>query len=221
MQTLHPLDKEQWYRSARELRAALAELRQARFEQLLANMDYTKDASYSNWSFTKNIKTQPKRINPLQNAAGNWCRSSLEQAQIFADHLAQKLTAFNTASQEEVGEILRRPFQTRGLLATVKLALPANHYSLIRSFPAESEFEVQCRESISSSRPLNAGVPQGSLLGPMFYSIFSADTPTPDATEMDINREKMLLATFADDVCILYSADSEYGASDGIQEYLN
>lgn len=65
LQTLHPLDKAQWHRSARELREALVELRQARFERLLSNMDYTKDASYSIWSFTKNIKTQPKRITPL------------------------------------------------------------------------------------------------------------------------------------------------------------
>lgn len=107
-----------------------------------------------------------------------------------------------------------------GLLAQVKQALPANHFSVIRSFLAEREFVVQCRDATSSSRFFHAGVPQGSVLGPLLYAIYTADTPTTDAGALEINREKMLLATFADDVCVLYSSPSEYEAADGIQQYL-
>jgi hypothetical protein len=44
--------------------------------------------------------------------------------------------------------------------------------------------------------PIHAGVPQGSILGPILYTIFTADLP---------EAEQTLTATYADDTAILAS----------------
>jgi hypothetical protein len=55
-------------------------------------------------------------------------------------------------------------------------------------------FRIKYRQSYSSLRPVLAGVPLGSVLGPLFYLIYTADLPTlVDSTT----------ATFADDTAVL------------------
>jgi hypothetical protein len=55
---------------------------------------------------------------------------------------------------------------------------------------------VKLDDDLSDYKPIKSGVPQGSMLGPFLYLIFTADLPqTNDA----------LIAIFADDTAMLTS----------------
>jgi len=78
---------------------------------------------------------------------------------------------------------------------------------------------VRVRNSYSTPCVMRAGVPQGRVLGPLLYSVFTADLPCPNAYHM-VDSRKALLATYADDIALLYSSNCCNEAARGLQEYL-
>lgn len=70
------------------------------------------------------------------------------------------------------------------------------HYltKLIQSFISERTFSVKINSSFSAIRKIEAGVPQGSILGPLLFNLFVADLPEPHNAS---------LALYADDTAIL------------------
>jgi hypothetical protein len=99
-----------------------------------------------------------------------------------------------------------------GLLYKLKKALPTDYYLLIHSYLSHRYFQVKITSETSSYHPIRAGVPQGSVLGPILYLIFTADIPTTDDTE---------IATYADDTALLAVADDPQVASHRLQAHLH
>jgi hypothetical protein len=65
---------------------------------------------------------------------------------------------------------------------------------------------------ISDNFPIHSGVPQGNVLGPLLYLIFTADIPT---------RNNTIIATFADGTAIMASNENPQTASLSLQTHLN
>jgi hypothetical protein len=64
---------------------------------------------------------------------------------------------------------------------------------------------------ISPRFPLLSAVPHGSILGPLLYTIYTADLPTSNRT---------ILSTFADDTAIFTTHPDPTTASLNLQDHL-
>ncbi|KAL1124532.1 hypothetical protein AAG570_001158 [Ranatra chinensis] len=78
-----------------------------------------------------------------------------------------------------------------GLLFKLKRILPSTYYLILQSYLTD-RYSVVCHgEKLSGYIQIKASVPQGSVLGPLLYLVYTADIPTQTSTSM---------ATFADDI---------------------
>ena len=66
--------------------------------------------------------------------------------------------------------------------------------NIIKSFLSERTFSVKLNSAFSTPRTVKAGVPQGSILGPLLFNIFMSDIPIPEPTT---------IALYADDTAII------------------
>jgi len=99
-----------------------------------------------------------------------------------------------------------------GLIHKLSLMLPGNLCLLIQSYLADRTFRVVHEEAQSQFYTLQAGVPQGSVLGPILYNLYTADIPTTVDTT---------IATFADDTAVMASNESQAEASEHLQVALD
>lgn len=75
----------------------------------------------------------------------------------------------------------------------IKLNLPQYLTAIIYSFLNNRTFAVRINNTISENKEIQAGVPQGSILGPSLFNIYLYDIPNPTDTT---------LTMFADDTAI-------------------
>lgn len=98
-----------------------------------------------------------------------------------------------------------------GLLYKIKQYLPHCYFNLLRSYLSNRHFLVKYNDVITKIYPIKAGVPQGSVLGPTLYLLFTSDLPSANNS---------ITATFADDTAILTSHSNATVASERLQESL-
>lgn len=100
----------------------------------------------------------------------------------------------------------------KGLLYKLKKHLPSQIYLLLKSYLQDRYFQVKTNNALSDYKTIKSGVPQGSVLGPYLYTIFTADIPTTEET---------IVATFADDTAIMSSHTDPVVATEKLQNHLN
>lgn len=91
--------------------------------------------------------------------------------------------------------------------------IPRHMVHLLTSFLSNRSAIVKVFQARSRSYTLRAGVPQGSVLSPLLYSIYSYDFPISGPT---INTE-----LYADDIAIWSTNTSSVGSQRAIQKSLN
>lgn len=98
-----------------------------------------------------------------------------------------------------------------GLLIKISRLLPQNTHKLLKSYLIERKFKVRSKDQFSSVRSASAGVPQGSILGPLLYLIYTADMPT---------NPKTYTSTFADDTAFISVNSDPKVASEQLQSHI-
>ena len=64
-----------------------------------------------------------------------------------------------------------------GLLYKLKQQLPADMYKMLFSYLSNRHFLVKVNNEVTKLHSIASGVPQGSVLGPLLYVLFTADLP--------------------------------------------
>lgn len=81
-----------------------------------------------------------------------------------------------------------------GLFHKLETILPKSYTDIIKSYLTDRYFRIKQDDAYSELKEIKAGVPQGSVLGPVLYLLYTCDLPEFD---------NYCLATFADDTAIL------------------
>ena len=82
----------------------------------------------------------------------------------------------------------------------------------LKSYITDRYFRVKQEEPYSELKEIRAGVPQGSVLGPALYLLYTCDIPT-----IEIGT----IATFADDTAILTVGETIKDATENLQISVN
>lgn len=99
-----------------------------------------------------------------------------------------------------------------GLIAKlILLQIPDNLISIISSFLSKRKFRVRVRKAYSPIKYISAGVPQGSVLAPTLYNLYTSDIPHHNATQ---------LAMYADDTVIFSRKINILSAYRAVQKHL-
>lgn len=81
-----------------------------------------------------------------------------------------------------------------GLIFKLNRFLPISYVKLLSSYLTDRVFRVKEENAYSTLKDIHAGVPQGSILGPILYLIYTSDIPV---------MEDIKVATFADDTSLM------------------
>ncbi|KAJ1149941.1 hypothetical protein NDU88_002739 [Pleurodeles waltl] len=102
----------------------------------------------------------------------------------------------------------------RGLIyKLIKLTFSSYLVNLLISYLEEHTFHMAMREEYSTVCPILSGVPQGSILGPFVFNIFTNDIPK--------DLKKTDLALYADDIAVISQSFSEKEVAKNLEASLS
>ena len=96
-------------------------------------------------------------------------------------------------------------------LQTIRKQFPEQIHQLLKSYLSSRTFVIKIKDTYSEVKDIKAGVPHGSVLGPIFYTLYTANIPT---------TTNSTLLTFTDDTPILVRHTNPETAVKLLQEHI-
>ena len=139
--------------------------------------------------------------------------STIEQIHRMTHNISQTLEKkkYCSAVFLDIQQVFDKVWH-EGLLYKLKKVLPHTYYSILKSYLTSRQFMVKYADAITTNFPIEVGIPQGSVLGPLLFSIYTADLPI--STEIT-------KATFSDDTALLASHVDQIIASSTLHRSLD
>jgi retron-type reverse transcriptase len=106
--------------------------------------------------------------------------------------------AYCSAAFLDISQAFDKVWHTR-LLYKLRQSLPLNYFFLLQSYLHNRHFFVKIASTHHTLPPIQAGVPQSSVLEPLLFLMYTVDLPASPTTT---------IATFADDTAVL-ATDSD------------
>jgi exonuclease III len=113
----------------------------------------------------------------------------------------------------DVEKAFDKTWQEGVIFKMKQLEFPAQICKIVASYLENRTFKVKVEDKMSESRTIRAGVPQGSVLGPTLYNIFTSDIPEPEDC-------KTKILAYADDILVFASSPRLKIAAKLINKYL-
>jgi hypothetical protein len=154
----------------------------------------------------------PKEWVPDHQFGFRHAHSTVQQCHRIVDVINKAIEnrQYCTAAFLDVTKAFDRVWH-KGLLVKIKRTLPPSYFKLMKAYLHQRECEVKVADAVSKRFPIHTGVPQGSVLGPLLYILYTLDLP--------VSRE-LTVGTFADDTAIMAVHANPVSASRNLQDYL-
>lgn len=146
--------------------------------------------------------------------------STIQQIHRIMHHINTEFEFGNSTSAVfiDIAQAFDRVWH-EGLLYKLSCHISDPLFHLIKSFLSNRSFVVKDRGIFSRKRPILAGVPQGSVLAPLLYNIYTYDMPSTFDTIKNA-YSKTLTATYADDTAFCISGQIPY-ITNSMQKHLD
>lgn len=112
----------------------------------------------------------------------------------------------------DIAQAFDRVWHAGLLLKLRRLKIDETYWRLLHSYLSNRNFYVDVEGVKSTTRDIKAGVPQGSILGPLMYLIYINDVPRTEGTT---------IALYADDTAIMSESLRPEAAIERLQQALN
>ncbi|KAJ1162781.1 hypothetical protein NDU88_003246 [Pleurodeles waltl] len=175
-------------------------------------MEWVRDRKW------REYQTQDVRYMTLSNRTSRCWYPTTEKFKQLLCVARRDCHGFNTNKSTgvvflDVAKPFDRVWHRRLIYKHTKLKFSSYLVNLLTSYLEERTFHVAMREECSTVRPVLAGVPQGSILGPFLYNTFTNYIPK--------DLKKTDLALYADDVAVIYQSFSKKEAAKNLEALLS
>lgn len=145
--------------------------------------------------FLSRLSPMADRLLPDHEFGFRQNHSTIEQVQRLVNriHYAFEHKFYCTAAFLDISQAFDRVWH-EGLLFKIKSTLPTNYFKFISSYLEDRHFLIKYGMATSSLHKIQVGVPQGSVLGPTLYLLYTAELPV---------TEDVITGTFADDTAVM------------------